>query len=326
MPWLALPYQNRELKDTLAKKYKVSGIPTLVVLDSQAQTITTNGRGKVTSNPEDFPWSPKSLSQIFTGSVIDGKGQAIEIDSLKSNTALGFYFSAHWCPPCRTFTPQLIKTYNDLKAAGKKFEIIFASSDNDEESFKEYFHEMPWLSFPYGDKRIKELSEHYEIDGIPKFIIVDPATGTTTNKSGRGAVSGDPTGADFPWNPKPLNSVETAGGDLNDYPSLLYIEKELSDETTAILSSVANEYVEKWKKEKKDPLPVNFFYGKEGNLAQKVKEFCNVKTDPTLLILDIQGARKFVHHLSGKPSEADFRNFVEGFLAGTLTKKGIKDE
>jgi len=327
MPWLALSYQNREQKDAFSQKYKVSGIPTLVVLDPQGQTITTGGRGKVTSNPEDFPWSPKSLSQIITGNVIDGKGESRNIDTLNSNTAIGFYFSAHWCPPCRGFTPQLVKTYNTLKEAGKKFEIVFASSDNDEESFKEYFHEMPWLSFPFGDKRINQLSELYEVEGIPMLVIVDPATGITINKSGRGAVGADPNGTDFPWHPKPLNSVETAGGDLNENASLIYIEKGLTDDTTNILKSVATEYVEKWKKEKKDPHPMQFYFGKDGNLAVKVKEFCNIKTDPALLILDIQGARKFVHNLSGHtPTEADFRNFVEGFLAGSLIKKGLKDE
>jgi len=67
------------------------------------------------------------------------------------------------------------------------------------------------------------------------FILIDPATGTTINKSGRGAVGGDPTGADFPWHPKPLNSIESGGGDLNDFPSLIYVDKDLSDDTLNIL-------------------------------------------------------------------------------------------
>jgi thiol-disulfide isomerase/thioredoxin len=44
------------------------------------------------------------------------------------------YFSAHWCGPCRRFTPNLIKTYNDLQKiphAADKFEILFNSWDND---------------------------------------------------------------------------------------------------------------------------------------------------------------------------------------------------
>lgn len=65
--------------------------------------------------------------------------------------AVGLYFSAHWCGPCRGFTPKLVETYNTMKDAGKKFEIVFASSDRDEAAFDEYFGEMPWLALPYDD-------------------------------------------------------------------------------------------------------------------------------------------------------------------------------
>ena len=33
MPWKALPYEDRDQKQKLSKKFKVSGIPTLVILD-----------------------------------------------------------------------------------------------------------------------------------------------------------------------------------------------------------------------------------------------------------------------------------------------------
>lgn len=69
------------------------------------------------------------------------------------------------CGPCRAFTPQLVKTYNQLKDAGKKFEIIFCSSDRDEDSFKEYFETMPWLALPYGDARKKALSRAFDVSG-----------------------------------------------------------------------------------------------------------------------------------------------------------------
>ena len=46
------------------------------------------------------------------------------------------YFSAHWCPPCRGFTPELAKTYAKLKADGKDFELVFVSSDRSEDGFK----------------------------------------------------------------------------------------------------------------------------------------------------------------------------------------------
>lgn len=65
---------------------------------------------------------------------------------------LGLYFSAHWCPPCRSFTPKLVEVYNELQKSGKNFEIVFCSSDRDEEGFKEYYETMPWKCVPFEDR------------------------------------------------------------------------------------------------------------------------------------------------------------------------------
>ena len=42
---------------------------------------------------------------------------------------LGLYFSAQWCGSCHSFTPQLVKCYDNLTCAGKPFEVVFVSSD-----------------------------------------------------------------------------------------------------------------------------------------------------------------------------------------------------
>ena len=77
-------------------------------------------------------------------------GETVEIDEVKASAKyIGLYFSAHWCPPCRGFTPSLVDAYKkDLKAKG--LEIIFVSSDRDQKSFMEYYGEMPlglWCLF-----------------------------------------------------------------------------------------------------------------------------------------------------------------------------------
>ena len=76
----------------------------------------------------------------------------------------GVYFSAHWCPPCRAFTPHLAKKYEVWKKAGHPFEVIFVSSDRDQSSFDDYFKEMPWLTIPYDDeeKRVNNFNCYQE--------------------------------------------------------------------------------------------------------------------------------------------------------------------
>ena len=100
------------------------------------------------------------LVQIL-GEKLDGKdGDKDVADLVGEGCVIGLYFSAHWCPPCRTFTPQLAKWYNTFKvtANADKFEIVFVSSDRDEEGFDEYYGEMPWLALPFGDRDRKVSS------------------------------------------------------------------------------------------------------------------------------------------------------------------------
>ena len=83
----------------------------------------------------------------------------------------GLYFSAHWCPPCRGFTPKLINFYEVANKTNKQIEIIFASSDKNEAEFNEYFGTMPWLSIPFRDEAIQNLKDTFEIMGIPTFLV-----------------------------------------------------------------------------------------------------------------------------------------------------------
>jgi thiol-disulfide isomerase/thioredoxin len=132
-------------------------------------------------------------------------GAEVKVDDLVAlgkDAVVGLYFSAHWCPPCRVFTPLLAKCYTELKEAGKKFEVVFVSSDRDEESFKEYMSEMPWVVLPFSEKNLKEdLSGIFEVGGIPTIVLLKP-DGTLLPANGREAVT---YGSEFfPWGPEEM--------------------------------------------------------------------------------------------------------------------------
>ncbi len=84
------------------------------------------------------------------------------------------YFSAHWCPPCKMFTPRLVDFYNN-NGGGEKFEIIFVSSDRDEASMYGYMNEakMPWLSVPFSQIQASGLKTTYGGRGIPNLVLLD---------------------------------------------------------------------------------------------------------------------------------------------------------
>lgn len=74
-------------------------------------------------------------------------GKQVNADVLRGKL-VAFYFSAHWCPPCRQFTPILRDFYT--KAAPLGLEIVWFSRDTTVEMMDEYFKEHGnWLRAPF---------------------------------------------------------------------------------------------------------------------------------------------------------------------------------
>ncbi|OQR87926.1 putative protein-like, partial [Thraustotheca clavata] len=207
MPWLALPYIDRECKEALSKKYNVSGIPSLVLLDDKGEVINANARSKIAQDPEaaNFPYVPKTFRQILGNHFINNTGDTIGSTELKGKVLM-LYFSASWCGPCHSFTPLLIEAYNAAKAKGHEFELIFITGDRSKEDFDTYFAKMPWYAVPFEASKsvYDDLGEMYDVNGIPHLVILGPNQGPIRpiiNKDAVSTVSGDVSAENFPWPP-----------------------------------------------------------------------------------------------------------------------------
>jgi len=311
----------------------VQGIPTLVILDKEGNTITTDGRSAIAEDPsgESFPWVPPAFSDVMSGvTLVRNDGTEVQYSTLAGKT-IGLYFSAHWCPPCRGFTPELVKTYNKLQAEGKQFEVIFASSDRDEASFKEYHAEMPWLALKYSDRASKEkLSKVFGVNGIPSFHVLEH-DGTVINNSGRGAVGGDPEGKEFPWHPKPVNDLAAGPEGINETPSVILLMEGVSaDKQTELsnaLEAVATKVLAEAKKKKEDA-PFCFFTGKAaGGVTDRVRELCGggeVTAEPQMFLLDIPDNGGYYVADSTEVREKSIATFIEGYRSGSLSRKQLQ--
>jgi len=318
MPWFALPYAARDKKEALSKKFKVKGIPSFVILDPEGKTITTDGRTAVMEDPkgEKFPWTPPTRAEKAK-MLLDAIGE--DIVAKTNGKPIGLYFSAHWCPPCRGFTPKLAGFYKDgLK---EKMEIIFVSSDKDEKAFDDYSAEMPWLALPFAKRAEKELlSKHIGVEGIPTFAVLNP-DGTIVTTDGRSKVEGDPKGDNFPamWLPQPFNDVNADPSDLSDEKCVVALGGQAS--MVAAVKAVAMEYYEAASKDIGE-MPMRFFEAPAGSVTDQLRKLTKVEGDK-LLVLDIpSGGTYFV--CEGEVSEgADVKKFLADIDSGAVEKKSL---
>eukprot|EP00090_Calanus_glacialis_P006156 TRINITY_DN14835_c0_g1_i1.p1 TRINITY_DN14835_c0_g1~~TRINITY_DN14835_c0_g1_i1.p1 ORF type:complete len:143 (-),score=30.09 TRINITY_DN14835_c0_g1_i1:14-442(-) len=107
---------------------------------------------------------------------------------LASKKLVLFYFSAHWCPPCRMFTPMLRDFYEE--AAGLGVEIVFISSDRSQDAMMGYMKEShgPWWALEHNSDIGHQISSKYNISSIPTLLVFK-ADGTLVTLNGRDMVA-----------------------------------------------------------------------------------------------------------------------------------------
>ncbi len=86
-----------------------------------------------------------------------------------------FYYSAHWCGPCRQFTPQLVRFYERMKGSGTQFEVIFVSADRSKNQMYQYMKEdrMKFPAVEYSQGRGSYEIMKYSGSGIPCLVFMD---------------------------------------------------------------------------------------------------------------------------------------------------------
>jgi len=149
------------------------------------------GCGKTNAQGNGTPWA-----EVFADGLEDAGGKAVALDQLKGKI-IGVYFSAHWCPPCRAFSPKLV-SFRDKNA--EHFEVVFVSSDRSAAGKKKYMEElkMAWPSVPFRAASGKKLADKHKVNSLPTLLIFGP-DGKLLTRDGRSAVQGAPDQALAKW-------------------------------------------------------------------------------------------------------------------------------
>jgi thiol-disulfide isomerase/thioredoxin len=136
-------------------------------------------------SPPSLPfvaWGVTAAIQQLFGSLDKGtllqQTQAIPlVTALGGKEFILLYASAHWCGPCRQFTPQLAQWYHTNGGSNKTVEVVFLSADHDATGFRSYYASMPWLAIDFDEDTREELMSRIKVTGIPRLCVVDGKTG-----------------------------------------------------------------------------------------------------------------------------------------------------
>ena len=125
----------------------------------------------------DFDWS-----KMFKEGLVDANGKPVATSSLKGKV-VAVYFSAHWCGPCKIFTPKLVEF---VKKNAAKMAVVFVSCDHSKGEMASYMKEagMPWAAVPYKSASGEAIWAQNGITSIPTLLVYSK-DGKLITKNGR---------------------------------------------------------------------------------------------------------------------------------------------
>jgi nucleoredoxin len=115
---------------------------------------------------------------LLKGDLVRSKNGAFvpaDDEAFSHKKLIAFYYSAHWCAPCRKFTPQLVEYYNRVAPQHPEFEIVFYSFDKSAADMEAYMRvtSMPWPAIDYQKLEEKKMLTTNAGDGIPSLVLCD---------------------------------------------------------------------------------------------------------------------------------------------------------
>jgi thiol-disulfide isomerase/thioredoxin len=104
--------------------------------------------------------------------VPDARGRYVLLD-----------FWATWCPPCRDKYPEMVRIAEDFRARG--LEVVGVAYEDSPERVTRWVEEREGVQYPWiAAERASALAREYQIWGIPRTFLIDPAGRVVTNQFG----------------------------------------------------------------------------------------------------------------------------------------------
>ncbi len=154
-----------------------------VRIDALAASASAPAAAEPSATSESAPAAPParvgSVPSALAGKLVTVKGKTlapVPRAGLDGARYIAFYYSAHWCPPCRGFTPELVDAYDEIKAAHPEFELVFVSHDEDPAAMQGYMTEyrMAWPALKFDQVKTARVARRPDNErGIPNLVFMD---------------------------------------------------------------------------------------------------------------------------------------------------------
>ncbi len=105
----------------------------------------------------------------------DGVIGPLDPAAVEHKQLVALYFSAHWCAPCRKFTPTLVDYYQRVAPAHPEFELVFVSADRSRFNWETYIRDtrMPWPAIDFDQLAGFAGLKQFGGESIPSLLVLD---------------------------------------------------------------------------------------------------------------------------------------------------------
>lgn len=121
------------------------------------------------------PAKPSLVAAQFAGKTVDSSGKALKVNPAAEYYVL--YYGAEWCPPCRAFSPELVKWHEGLSPEQRKqVEVVHVNADRTPAEMQAYMKKNN-MAFPGVAAKVAEkipLVAKHSPDGIPCTVVLKP--------------------------------------------------------------------------------------------------------------------------------------------------------
>lgn len=337
MPWYAVPFGDKKRISHLCQLYDITGIPSVVLLNSDGSVINDRALYLMAHRPNNYPWKVESPLDLVPETLVNGNNQKVDKDALKGKI-VGLYFGAGWTRSNKDFSEKLQEYYRSVnEKTDGKFEIVYVSNDKNQNDFEKemYDNNSNWLAVPFEDADSRVILQQYlKVPVMPSLVLLDPS-GNVITPDGRFYVEVDRAATALPYasylNNTEKHHVEDIAVNVDVFahePVVIVFADDVKPEDQQNVEAELNDaavHHGNYRKGKQ----LKFFISKAADKrTDAVRSICGVQRDnrPQVVILDLLAQKVYYNPKLTEINQNAILSMVDDYYKGNLKTRAIKIE